>query len=378
MNRSADIRILVLEGAPRERGRVHGEALRTEIREFNERWKHDIHTDTGIDPDVYIEQLVQENGFFSAAKRWTPHLQEEVEGIAEGSGVDFKTIFARQLSDEDWWFRMEKRYGPVETPPRHCSSLGAFGQEGGSTIVAQNMDTPAYWDGFQTLLHIIHPSGLESYIFTAAGGISMCGMNNRGVAICCNTILQCDYSHDGLPEVFVVRSVLAQSNLDDAVAFMHRVRHASPQNYIIGDPARVIDLEVSANQICEFIPYPGADRVYHSNHPLVNDDQGIFRQRMAMMPLEAREAYLGRSTTEARFRSLESNLSDPALTITVDNIKAALSSHDGPVCRDIGGAGITLGCCIMELAPTPTFHLAPGPPCSTDFQTYTFPKRDGN
>jgi len=372
MNRSADIPVLVLQSSPRERGRVHGETLRAQIAEFNARWREDIHTALGTNPDRYIEQLVAENDFIRAVKKWSPDLLEEVQGIAEGSGVDFQTMFARQLSDEDWWFRLEKKYGPVEATTRQCSSLGVYGQADGSTIVAQNMDTPAFWDGFQALLHVKHPSGLEAFVFTAAGGIGLCGMNSRGVGICCNTILQCDYSHTGLPVAFVVRSVLAQSSLADAVGFVRRVRHASAQNYIIGDPARAVDLEVSANQVCEFAPHAGLNRVYHTNHPLVNDDQGMFRARLAVMPLEKREAFLGRSTTEARLSSLEQHLSDPTQTLTVDKIKTALRSHDGPVCRDPGDYGLTLGCCVMELAPAPRFHLAAGPPCSTDFKTYSF------
>jgi len=91
------------------------------------------------------------------------------------------------------------------------------------------------------------------------------------------------------------------------------------------------------------------------------------------MPPDILKWYQERSTTYARFEALKKQLSDPTETITLDKIKAALSAHDGPVCINRETAdSITLGCLMMELSPAPTLHLAPGPPCSTPFQPYTF------
>jgi predicted choloylglycine hydrolase len=356
-----DLPVLILEGTPRQRGRAHGEALRALIVEFNDRWREDIRADLNIDPDEYIRELVERNHFLPAVKKWTPELLEEVEGIAEGCGVDLATIFARQLSDEDWLYRMARKF-PVE----HCSALGV--RADGSTLVAQNMDTPAFWDGAQALLHLKYPDGLEMFMFTAAGQIALCGMNNRGVGLCCNAMLQCETNPRGLPECFVVRTALEQSSVDEAAAFIRRVDHASPQNYLIGDPQRVIDLEVSANKVCEYAPH--ANRVYHTNHPLVNDDQSAYRRRLAAMSDHEREAFLGQWTTAARFDLLQSRLGDPEQPVTMDTIRSVLSAP--PVCRHSESSSMTLGCCIMELSPAPRLHLAPGPPDVTAFRTHTF------
>jgi len=53
-------------------------------------------------------------------------------------------------------------------------------------------------------------------------------------------------------------------------------------------------------------------------------------------------------------------------------MKAAFSDHQGPLCRlpeEDGTGTITLGCILMELGQEPALHIAPGPPCSTAFQT---------
>ncbi|MFZ5918215.1 MAG: C45 family autoproteolytic acyltransferase/hydrolase [Chloroflexota bacterium] len=370
----AGIPFLTLAGAPRERGRIHGETLRPTIHEHKARWQHELRSELGMEPEEYIALFLAETDFVPAIERWTPDLLEEVRGIAEGAGVGFEYTLVRQLSDEEPWYRFEKKIELGIRPPESCSALGAWHQRGGPPVIAQNMDSPAYYDDHQVLLHIQDPSSpVEALVFTVAGKISLAGLNNQGVGICCNTLLQLDYAIDGLPEDFIVRGFLAQPNLDEALGFMRRVKHASGQNYVVGGPDRVLDLECSAHKICEFTAYPGANRVYHTNHPLVNDDQERHNRRLSRMPPDILTWYKNRQTTYARFASLEKHLRDPARIVDIDTIKAVLSSHDGPVCIDKGtGVNITLGCLIMELSAEPVLHLSPGPPCSTPFNSYRF------
>jgi hypothetical protein len=283
------------------------------------------------------------------------------------------------LSDEEPWIRLEVKFGSLWGLPESCSALGIAGHDKRPPVLAQNMDTPHYYDGYQVLLHVKPAdSDVEALVFTIAGKISLAGVNNRGVGICCNSLLQLDFARDGLPEDFVVRGFLARPTLADGLDFMRRVKHASGQNYVLGDPSGVVDLEVSANRVCEFVPYPGADRVYHTNHPLVNDDQGIWRQRIEAAPPHLTQPFLSRSTSRARFAILAGYLASAAgapggpEAISLDTIKAALSSHDGPVCIDGDGDKITLGCLVMQLSSPPLLHVAPGPPCSTPFAAHTF------
>jgi len=376
------MQVLLLSGSPRERGRIHGETLREQIREMIALWKDNIRSDMGMDPDDFLQQLVTETEFMPAIKKWTPELLDEIVGIAEGSGVDFATIYARQLSDEEPWFRMEKKMSlsghsqGVSGIPEKCTAIGTNPQGSLPAIAAQNMDTPAYYDGFQVLLHIKYTdSPLEVFMFTVAGKINLAGMSNAPVAICCNTVLPLDYSKDGLPEDFVVRGALEQPSLDDALAFVSNIKHASGQNYVIGGMERVLSLECSANKVVEYIPYLGANRVYHTNHPLVNDDQGIYNKRISSthpgLQESWRDASGARTNTFLRFETLQRNLSDPEDVITIETIKSLLSSHEAPICFKTDSK-ISLGCLIMELSEDPKLHLAPGPPCSTPFRTHKF------
>lgn len=375
MSYGKNFQVLVLEGSPRERGRAHGEALRSQIHEMVGQWKENIYKDIGSDPDEFLEQLVTETDFFPAVRRWTPDLLEEVEGIAEGAAIDFNVIFARQLSDEEPWFRMEKKLGK-SWGLEHCSAIGVNPQGNRPAIAAQTMDTPAYYDGFQILLHIKYlNSPLEVMMFTIAGKINLAGMNNAPVAICCNTVLPLDYCKDGLPEDFVVRGALEQSSLDSALEFMRRIKHASGQNYLMGGPERVLNLECSAHKVVECPPNSGAACLFHTNHPLANDDQAIHRQRMALQSESEQAAWRDStgliSNTYARFHYFSQELKDSSEIVSVERIKSLLSSHDAPVCHH-SDHKISLGCLIMELGENPLLHLSPGPACVTEFNTYTF------
>src|SRR5205085_8791957 len=107
---------------------------------------------------------------------------------------------------------------------------------------------------------------------TQAGCIGVNGMNNRAIGICCNAVWQLTGSRDGLPVACIVRGVLRQRSEDEAAAFLRQAKHASGQNYLLGGPARAYSFECSAGKVSQFKPADRDDVVWHTNHPLANDD----------------------------------------------------------------------------------------------------------
>ena len=369
-----ELPVIELSGFPRQRGRTHGEELRSMIRELIGIWKSELASVWG-DPDAYIEAFLHDTHFPEAIHRWTPGLMEEVQGIAEGSGIDFNTIFAFQCVDEEWWYGRNRKHG-ISAIADKCSVAAVFGQEGIPTLVAQNMDLLSWEDGFQVLLHIRHrDSDLESFVFTQAGLIAANGMNNRGVGECVNALLQLDQRIDGLPVAFVNRGILERETFEEAVDFVTSVRHASGQAYTIGGPERAATFECSARSVVPFEPVENATRLYHTNHPLSNPDQAIFEEYVKKINLKRTDWY---PNSEIRYAALENRLKDTEHPATLQTVKEALGSHDdpeNPVCRhpaEDGSGGFTFGCTIFELGGNPRLHLAPGPPCSTAFETFEF------
>jgi hypothetical protein len=367
------MRVLTLEGTPRARGRQHGEELREAIGRLLDLYRENIQQDTGLDAQEFFARFYAATDFLPAIEKYTPDLLEEVRGIAEGAGRRFDEVLARQLSDEDPWYRQIVKFG--RAVPEHCSCLGT--REGGRSLIAQNMDSPAYYDGFQMLVRVREAaSDVESLVFTVAGKLSLAGMNNYGVGICCNSVLQLDFNPRGLPEDFIVRKVLQQKNLAGVLSFMQTVPHASGQNYVLGDPHDVVDLECSAHKVVEAPPLPVSRRVYHTNHPLVNDDTCSWDDMWARGERAAPEMAAqmrARMTTFDRFTALKRDV-EADLPLDLHRAAEILSDHTAPVCLHHTPAGnYTLGCLIMELdAETPRLHIAGGTPCSTPFRTYTF------
>lgn len=372
---AVSLRKISIAGDGRTRGRQHGEELRDLVCEHQARWAASMRADLDMPVEAYLERLFTETSFLPAIERHTPDLLEEVRGIAEGAGTDFRVTLARQLSDEEPWFRRKIKL--ETTASRGCTAIGVDVGSDAPTLIAQNMDMPKWCDGHQVLVDVDdHVSGTRALVFTLAGKLSLNGLNAHGVGICCNGMSQLDHAIDGLPEDFVVRGFLTQRSVEEGLGFMRSIRHASGQNYVVGGPGgRAIDIEVSAERVVEWRPDADARMVFHTNHPLANGDQAIYRQQAAGLD-EAARRRLFYGTSQLRMAVLGARFTAPYDRIDMDGIKTALSDHNGPVCRHGEVEGMTdhytIGCMIMELDPSPRLHIAPGPPCQTPFETHGF------
>ena len=363
----AELKYLILDGSPYNRGFVHGKTLKNEIREIVDRWNADIAKQSGMDSDTLIKKFITETNFIPAIEKWTPGLLEEVKGISDGSEIDFNTILTYNLPDEVWRYMDRNK-------SEHCSGLGISKRGNKPSYVAQNMDLEPFRNGFQVLLHIKYEnSDLECFVFTSAGLISLIGINNKSIGVCNNEVGQLSSSPEGLPVGFVIRAILEQTTLENAVTFMKTVKHASGSIYIIGGPEGVHDFETSSTKVAEYVPPPGVQVLYHTNHPLANDDYNEpYRKYFQKYgrDFEANiNSYFRLSSLEMRLRKAEE--------LDIERVKSVLSAHDSveyPVCRHYDEAQpvFTFGCLIMVLSENPELHIAPGPPDVTSFQIFRF------
>jgi hypothetical protein len=364
------LKVVVLEGSPYNRGLVHGKTLKEDIQQLIKRWKESLRATYKMNPDEFIKKFYAKTDYVSAMKKWTPDLLEEVRGLAEGVGVDQETMLVFQFVDEYW-------VNGQDIAAEKCSAIGVGRRGNHPAMVAQNLDIDGFNDGAQVVLHVEHEnSNLESFVFTSAGLVGANGMNNHGIGICANTLAQLRHGRDGLPVACIIRGVLEQKTFEAAVDFLHEIKHASGQNYIVGGRDKVGSFECSHGKVSRFGPSEGTDIVWHTNHPLANDDYDVkYRQYLEKNP----DARTKPSSTTARFDCLTGRLGKFGSSIDVDGIKAILRSKDStefPVCRPLKSpAGVyTFGSMIMVLSGTPEFHVAPGPPDVVPYQVLTFDK----
>lgn len=359
--KEGNLRVLELRGSPYQRGLVHGKTLAREIHELINLWKAQIESSYKVKADKFIADFLKQTDFQSAIRKWTPELLDEVRGIADGSGIDFNTIFAFQLPDEEWANWEDVAGG------EHCSSIGVNRTSTTPSMVAQNLDIPPFFHGYQTLLRIKdETTNLESLVLTIPGLIGANGLNSKAVAITCNTLLRLEYCKDGLPVAFVVRGVLKQKSLKAATDFLHNIKHASGQNYIIGGIEGTHSFECSANKVAEFIPYKGAQLTYHTNHPLANDD---YNHRYVANLMKQNKTPKDDPYFCHRLEALERRLKNNE-KVDIEVIKASLSSRDNE--KNPVSNRSTYACTIMILSAKPELHLAPGRPHETAFKVFRF------
>ena len=124
--------------------------------------------------------------------------------------------------------------------------------------------------------------------------------------------------------------------------------------------------ECSGNRVVQFIPYKNADKFYHTNHALVNDD--FINTSLTITDI------VGENNSLQRFNYLESKLKQNPNIFTFEDINDILCSHQGPVCRhaDKPENSSTVASVIYSLAEAPEFYFANGNPCEIYFKRYSF------
>lgn len=367
-----NIRVIELSGNGYERGLQHGKLLKNEIADVYKKWKDDIALDSKKNPDSVLHQFYIKTNFEPAIKKWTPEIYDEVRGIAAGSGQSMQDVLCFQLVDE-FWVYIDKL---VNINKEHCSGIGVAATKSAPAYVAQNMDLETFRNGYQILLHISkNKMEPEQYILSCAGLVALNGVNSHGIAMAVNSLMQLNASDDGLPVAYIVRGVLAQRNEKQALKFLQNVKHASGQNYILGAGDNVYDFEASAAKVVRFTPISdNSSIVYHTNHPIVNDDVKPWHKKRLEKVLSGNTM---KDNSLDRYQALKNRIDVASISLSENTIKETLRSKDSetnPVCvrynkeRNV----FTFSSVIFTLGKKPTIQITNGSPDQAEYSLHTF------
>jgi isopenicillin-N N-acyltransferase like protein len=372
--------LVEMSGAPRERGRQHGEQMRPQIKAIFENGRESLEKAGGPSLEVLAAAFQQATGHLQAARQWTPDLVEELAGTAEGAGVDFGVLWAFQCQDESFWFSTGQLGLFARAPDQdRCSSLGSASFKDHPALLAQNLDTPMLYNGYQTLLHIRYPdSDRQAYVVTEPGLVGICGLNSSPLGVCQNTLaMKLNYDPGGLPAMLVARALIDQVDLASARGFLHEIHHASGINYMLADAHSVEDYECSTDQVVRFLQESMGLRIAHTNHPLSSND----RLDIKALSRETNQLYhLSNEHSTHRLFCISSKFLQEDGPADVDGIKQVLSTHEPPeypVCRHYSAGmdsmrGMTNNSLIMVMGNPAELHIASGPPCISEFKTFSF------
>jgi len=335
--KTSEMKVIELSGSPENRGHIYGESARDSIGVCMEQYGDDFSRTNDVNLDLFIDEFLENANFTPAINKWAPGILEEIKAIAKASNIDYKKLLTFNLGDETYWFAHYSKLGIKIDDGEHCSSIAAYNQDGPPTVAGQNMDIYSWTEGHQVLLKIKYEnSPVEAYAFAFAGNLGLNGINNQGVGINCNSLMELNPCIDGLPVGFVIRAVMEKQSWQAAKDFIFNIKHASGQHYLLSGADEAVSLECSANKVVPFKPEKNIDRLYFANSPMANDDQSRWESAMKK---EKQEGLEHTEFAKDRYASLKESMSDLNRPVDVEKAKSVLSvTDDGkhyPVCRKL-------------------------------------------
>jgi isopenicillin-N N-acyltransferase-like protein len=267
---------LELEGnTAYERGFQHGMALEFVIKRSLNNFENWIKENTTIKiPEEAISDFATGKGYIQSVKDQLPDLFNEFQGIVDGAQVDFDKLFAYQSFDEFYsYLEAGNHFNTIEG---HCTTTGVFGREGQPNFLTHNNDLPGYHEGAVTVIKIKYPnSDLVILQQTFAGQIGQNGVNNYGVAVGINTIIDMPVSDKGIPVSFNVRKILESKNSTEALEYLKEVDFGTSMNYLIADREIAIAVETWEDNI-EVFSNKKQQYLAHTNHTLQENAPVIY------------------------------------------------------------------------------------------------------
>ena len=190
-------------------------------------------------------------GYLSAAREIFPHLVEELQGMADGSGLSFRDLFFLNSLEEALEYRK----------PLACTAIAVSGQK--EVWLGHNEDWYAS-DRDTVIVICARPKGKPAFIsVTAAPFLAAVGMNETGLAQGVNSVEALD-SGMGVPRMFAARAVLEAASLEEALTLATPTGRAGGYNHLLASGDGTIgNLETTATA-ADYLT--GAELIFHTNH----------------------------------------------------------------------------------------------------------------
>jgi isopenicillin-N N-acyltransferase like protein len=292
------------------------------------------------------EQLALAALYRDATRAATPWLVQEIDGAAEGAGVDPMELFAASI-EEIWTVRPTQ---PGEEPVAgRCSDLvaGPPLTADGHLWVAHTNDLSPESESEIVAVEWRVP-GEPTVLSVGSGPWISVGWNAAGLSLTGNELAPND-QRIGVPRLLMVREQLTAPALDAAVAMALRPDRASSYNTVFAWPdGRVVNVEGSASA-AEVTGLDGRGTLAHTNHYVCP----------AMLGYEGDPVY-ARASVVRYWRARA--LLDAAAPGTVcrETLRGWLADHATrpPICRhglpdeaitDAGWRGKTVFWCIADV-----------------------------
>lgn len=247
-------------GTHREVGHQYGEACRDLIHRHRDLALARLGEKLDIAPD---EALARTLWYRPWVQRYAPFFDEEITGMAEGSGISLAEAWLLQLRAE---VAIVTERGLAAEPGDECTSFAVQPEAtaDGVGMVGQNADLPPFYREIGVVAEMVFDDMPSILMLLPAGQVSYLGINDRGMGVGAN-FLTCDGWRTGFPRYLFSRLALTHETVDDAIAAISSLHRASSRNLIMLDEqGRAADLETTPASVGRIDPRDGL--LAHANH----------------------------------------------------------------------------------------------------------------
>ncbi|UCE90947.1 MAG: hypothetical protein JSV90_05850 [Methanobacteriota archaeon] len=303
----ASLRTVRAEGTHREIGIKIGRECKDIARRIDRRMKAYARDCYGRSP---AEELARARKVLPASRRFAPGFVEELEGYAEGSGLDFDSVFA-SVCDPEWEMKGCTDIAVNERWTRDDCVFAAHNED---------VEPHNYTD---IVLARVFPDDEPGYIGMNYGGIMpTVAMNAAGISMTGNALEPNDVRL-GIPKMVVVREILRAEGLHDALKLsMPPGRGHSFNNIVCDSNGEIYSMEGSATTFDALYAEDG--HLVHTNH-YVSPRMWRFESDMHT-----------RFSSIMRYNRAKKLLKRELGEVTVATFKRILSDHVGhpeSICR---------------------------------------------
>ena len=206
-----------------------------EFQELHSRWLN----------SSYLDQLEQ------AARSAYPQFIQELEGLAKGAELDFKTVFVWNCRG-DLLLPPEAGAKERSEASNGCTTLliPADKIRGTSNVIAHNEDgAPEFLGGcFWVTAKPDNGTAYESFMYPGMLPGHTIGVNEAGLVQTINNVRVHDLK-PGIPRQIISRAILDCKNLDEAVRILERKDRASGFHHNLGcaGDTRLLSVEAPAS-----------------------------------------------------------------------------------------------------------------------------------
>jgi isopenicillin-N N-acyltransferase-like protein len=360
------LKFVSLAGSPRDQGRQHGEAMRSEIAANTDVFLKYFVARGGDQNEVHKEA----NAWLAFLKTASPRYAEQIAGISEGANVPAESVAMLNVRHEIGFRLLARQAMKLSNLPIDgCTSVGLLPEAtaGNSTMLAQSIDGMAEVSGTLFVGRSVQKDKPSLLAVFEAGCVGpSAGLNEAGIGFVYNSLLTVAEGSGPLVAPFRLRcrSILESATFDAAIrAIVHSDRNTSI-NYLLGHAdGEVIDIEAAPG--ARRYLYPENGMITHANHfepggSIASEwerflPDTLFRSRRFDRLLRPR---LGRIDADDIMTGLKDHFSYPSsICLHPDTVNAS------------GRHAITLCAVVIDLKQL-RLMATDGPPCSAPLQQF--------